>query len=49
MNARTILSADGLARRCFSVADVDRMVEAGIIEPDERLEIVAGEIFGTKC
>lgn len=45
MNARTILSSDGLVRRSFTVADVDRMVEAGIIEPDERLEIVDGEIF----
>lgn len=45
MNMRTVLSADGRLRRAFTVADVERMVEVGLIGPDERLEIVAGEIL----
>lgn len=39
------VSADGLVRRAFTVADVVKMVEVGIIDPDERLEIVGGEIL----
>jgi Uma2 family endonuclease len=37
-------AAEGLPRRPFSVADVERMVEVGLIHPDERLEIIGGEI-----
>jgi Uma2 family endonuclease len=37
-------SAEGLPRRAFTIADVERMVEAGIIASDERLEILGGEI-----
>jgi Uma2 family endonuclease len=44
MNAPVTQFAEGLARRAFSVADVERMVEVGLIAPDERLEIVGGEI-----
>ena len=36
--------AEGLRRRRFSVADVVRMVELGLIHEDERLEILDGEI-----
>lgn len=36
--------AEGLPRRRFSVADVVRMVEMGVIREDERLEILDGEI-----
>jgi Uma2 family endonuclease len=43
MNAPTAL-AEGLPRRRFSVADVVRMVEVGLIGEDERLEILDGEI-----
>ncbi|MEJ1160434.1 Uma2 family endonuclease [Prosthecomicrobium sp. N25] len=45
MNARTILSADGRVRRAFTVSDLFRMVEAGIVGEDERIEVVAGELF----
>jgi Uma2 family endonuclease len=45
MTLRTVLSADGRLRRAFTVKDVERMVEVGLIDPDERLEIVAGEIM----
>jgi len=44
MNQRTFVTEDGSLRRAFTVADVARMVEAGVIDPDERLEIVDGEI-----
>jgi Uma2 family endonuclease len=43
MNAPTAL-AEGLPRRRFSVADVRRMVEVGLIGEDERLEVLDGEI-----
>lgn len=36
--------AEGLPRRRFLVADVVRMVEVGLIQEDERLEILDGEI-----
>jgi len=34
----------GLPRRAFSVAEVERMVEAGLFELDERLELIGGEL-----
>lgn len=43
MNAPTAL-AEGLPRRRFSVADVRRMTEVGLIGDDERLEVLDGEI-----
>ena len=36
--------AEGLHRRRFPVSDVVRMVELGLIQEDERLEILDGEI-----
>ena len=44
MNAPVTRAAEGLARRAFTVADVERMVEVGLISPDERLEILGGEV-----
>ena len=43
MNAHPAL-AEGLPRRRFTVADVVKMVEVGLIGEDERLEILDGEI-----
>lgn len=40
----TTRAAEGLPRRAFTVADVERMVEVGLIDRDERLEIIGGEI-----
>jgi Uma2 family endonuclease len=40
----TTRAAEGVPRRAFSVADVERMVEVGLIDPHERLEIIGGEI-----
>lgn len=44
MNAPITRAAEGLARRAFTVDEVKRMVEVGLIPPDERFEIVGGEI-----
>ena len=44
MNAPITQAAEGLSRRAFTIADVERMVEVGLISPDERLEIIGGEI-----
>lgn len=30
--------------RAFTIADMERMTEAGILEPDERIELIAGEL-----
>ncbi len=37
-------SADGLYRRRFTVAEVEAMVRAGIIDEDERVELIGGEL-----
>ena len=37
-------AAEGIARRAFSVKDVLRMQKAGVIGPDEKFELVEGEI-----
>ena len=37
-------AAEGLERRAFTVAAFDRMAELGIFDPDERLELIGGEI-----
>lgn len=44
MNAPMTRAAEGLARRAFTIADMERMVEVGILDPDERLELIGGEI-----
>lgn len=37
-------AAEGLRRRAFTVAEVERMVEVGLLHEDERLELVGGEL-----
>ncbi len=37
-------AAEGLPRWAFSVMDVERMVQVGLIDPDERLELIGGEL-----
>jgi Uma2 family endonuclease len=44
MNIATPTAAEGLPRRVFTVEDVSRMIEAGILREDERFELVEGEI-----
>lgn len=41
---RLTTAAEGMARRAFSVAEVEAMVAAGIIPEDERFEMIGGEI-----
>ncbi|MBO6554516.1 MAG: Uma2 family endonuclease [Roseitalea sp.] len=44
MNIRVTHAAEGLARRAFTVSEVVRMVEAGVLGRDERFELIGGEI-----
>ena len=44
MNVAVTSAAEGFARRAFSAADVRRMVDAGILGEDERVELVEGEL-----
>jgi hypothetical protein len=44
MNAPLTRAAEGLERWIFTVAEVERMVEIGIIPPDTRLEVLGGDI-----
>jgi Uma2 family endonuclease len=37
-------AAEGLPRRRFTVAELERMTAAGILEEDERIELIGGEI-----
>jgi Uma2 family endonuclease len=41
---RSTRAADGLWRRRFTVAEIDAMVRAGILDEDERLELIHGEL-----
>jgi Uma2 family endonuclease len=41
---RLTRAADGLQRRRFTVAEVEAMVEAGIMDEDERVELIGGEL-----
>jgi Uma2 family endonuclease len=44
MNVAFTQVADGLPRREFTVEDIRRMTEAGILREDENFELVEGEI-----
>ena len=37
-------AAEGLSRRRFTVSDVEAMVEAGIMDESERVELIGGEL-----
>ncbi|MEA2933879.1 MAG: hypothetical protein QOD74_525, partial [Variibacter sp.] len=41
---RTTMAAEGLPRRRWTVAELEAMVAAGIIEEDERFELIGGEV-----
>jgi Uma2 family endonuclease len=41
----TVEGPDGFPRRRFSVAEVEAMIEAEIIPPDEKFELIDGEII----
>jgi Uma2 family endonuclease len=40
----TTTAAEGLLRRRFTVAELEKMVEAGILPEDERIELIGGEV-----
>jgi len=39
------IAADGLPRRAFTVDDLFRMGETGLLEPDERVKLIDGELI----
>ena len=41
---RVTRAAEGLPRRRFTVAEVEAMVAAGVMEEDERVELIGGEL-----
>jgi Uma2 family endonuclease len=42
--AQVTSAAEGLPRRRFTVAEVEAMVAAGVMEEDERVELIGGEL-----
>jgi Uma2 family endonuclease len=44
MNVAATTAAEGFPRRAFTVDDIARMIDAGIIGEDEKFELVEGEI-----
>src|SRR5271156_5228865 len=42
--SRVTQAAEGLERRRFTVAEVEAMVAAGVMEEDERVELIGGEL-----
>jgi Uma2 family endonuclease len=44
MNIAVTRAAEGFPRRAFTVDDVQRMMDAGVIGEDERFELIEGEI-----
>jgi len=44
MTLHVVQGKDGLDRRAFSVGDVARMIDAGILDPDEPVELREGEL-----
>ncbi len=43
-SSRVTSAAEGLPRRRFTVAEVEAMVAAGVMEEDERVELIGGEL-----
>jgi Uma2 family endonuclease len=44
MNIAWTQAAEGLPRRAFTVEELRRMIDAGVIHEDERIELVEGEL-----
>ena len=44
MNVAATTAAEGFPRRVFTVEDIARMIDAGIIGEDEKFELIQGEI-----
>jgi Uma2 family endonuclease len=47
MNVAFTRAAEGYPRRAFTVEDIRRMIDAGVIREDERFELIEGEIVVT--
>ena len=45
MNMRALTGTDDLPRRTFTVKDVERMGEVGLIREGERIELIGGELI----
>lgn len=45
MNVRAILENAGLPRRGFTVKEVERMSEVGLLRAEERVELIGGELI----
>ena len=41
---RTTNAAEGMPRRAFTVAELEQMTAAGILDEDERIELIGGDI-----
>jgi Uma2 family endonuclease len=41
---KTTRGAEGFDRRAFSVADIEAMLDAGVLDADEKFELIQGEI-----
>jgi Uma2 family endonuclease len=44
MNVAVTRAAEGFPRRAFTVDDISRMMDAGVISEDEKFELIEGEI-----
>ncbi len=44
MNVAATTAAEGFPRRAFTVDDIARMIDAGVIGEDEKFELIEGEI-----
>jgi Uma2 family endonuclease len=44
MNVAVTRAAEGFPRRAFTVEDIRRMIEAGVISADEKFELIEGEL-----
>jgi Uma2 family endonuclease len=44
MSVAATTAAEGFPRRAFTVEDISRMIEAGVIHEDEKFELIEGEI-----
>ena len=44
MNIAVTKAADSLRRRAFTVDDISRMMEAGILGEDENFELIEGDL-----
>src|SRR4051812_40984915 len=40
----TTMAAEGLPRRRFTVAELEQMTAAGILQEDERIELIGGDV-----